>query len=60
MTWFRVEDVAENKVVLVEATTVQEACATYLKDFPPDLFARAANPAEITRWLQDPWPWPLT
>ena len=60
MTWFRVEDTAENKIVLVEATTVQEACTTYLDTYPPNLFARAATEEEISLWLKDPWPWPLT
>ena len=56
--WFLIEDHTDHKAVLVQATSVQEACEVYMRDFPPDLWARPATPDEINAWLKDPWPWP--
>lgn len=59
MRWFHVEDAGEKRVVLVEAESAADACHVYLRDYPPDLFSKAASPEEIARWLQDPWPWSI-
>ena len=57
--WFRVEDVAENRVVLVEAEDVRDACVVYLRDYPPDLYSKEATTEEIATWIKDPWPWQI-
>lgn len=57
MTWFRVEDATENKIVLVQASNVKEACRVYMEQYPADLYVKEATSTEINRWLTDPWPW---
>ena len=59
MAWFRVEDATEKQVVLVEAEDVRDACRTYIQDYPPDLYAKAATAEEIASWRKDPWPWKI-
>lgn len=56
MRWFRVEDVAEKRMVLVLATDVRDACRVYIDNYPPDLYAKSATDEEITDWLNDPTP----
>ena len=60
MKWFRIEDATEERIVLVQAENAQDACAVYMKDYPPDLYAKEATRTEIAAWLKDPWPWPTT
>jgi len=59
MQWFHVEDAGEKHVVLILAKNVQDACHVYTRDFPPDLFAKAASAAEISAWLENPRPWSI-